>query len=236
MRRALPCLLLLLACGEAEPPDAPPAQAAAVDPRTEAVLSWLADQRVHDVAWKEGDLTLLTALGYLRSASGVNIVVERAVRESHGEKTFELHASDVTIARMLDLLLEPQGLGWVVRGGVVHVVDRTRLRRPAPVFRAGGEPATEEERALGALLASRKVSLPFDATPLPQAISYLAAAGGVRFVVDEAARDALEAAEVTVQVSDVYMTDALALILGDISADGAYVYEIESDAVRLRAR
>jgi len=107
----------------------------------------------------------------------------------------------------------------------------TRLRAVRAVGGAALERTQEEEDVLNTL-KSRRIDLTFDATPFPQVVDYLVAASGVNFVIDARAREDLEVAEITVNVRDVSVQDALALVMMQASAEGEIVHEVVGNIVR----
>ena len=108
----------------------------------------------------------------------------------------------------------------------------TRLRATRKIAE-GGRELSPEEQAVENTLKTRIIDLPFEGgTPFPQVTEYLSAASGVNFVIDARAREDLEAAEITVRVDKVTVSDALDLVMAQASAEGAIVYEVVGNVVR----
>jgi len=136
------------------------------------------------------------ALRFLRTVSGANFVLDAAAPRAK----IEIQTGAITVEQALNLMTEANGLAWDLRWGVVFVSTPKRLK------------ALPRDPPLGGL-GGRRISLPFERTPLPKALGYLNAASGLAVSVDVAAKDDVEATEVTVQVSDTEPADALALML-----------------------
>jgi len=96
----------------------------------------------------------------------------------------------------------------------------------------GGREMTAEEQAIYNILTTRTISLPFEDAAFPQVVDYLSASCGVNFVIDPRAREELEGAQVTLQVEEMTVEDAITLILLQLSSDGAFVDEITGNVVR----
>ncbi|NJN14700.1 MAG: type II and III secretion system protein, partial [Planctomycetes bacterium] len=97
---------------------------------------------------------------------------------------------------------------------------------------AGGREMSPEEQNVLNTLKSRTIDLRFDQNQFPQVADYLTAASGVNFVIDARAKEDLDAAEISLQASNVSVHDALTLIMGQASAEGEVVYEIVGNIVR----
>ncbi len=106
----------------------------------------------------------------------------------------------------------------------------TELRAMREV--GGGRQMTAEEQAVYDILSTRKISLPFEDVAFPQVVDYLSASCGVNFVVDPRAREELEAAQITLQVEEMTVQEAITLILIQVSSEGAIVDEISGNVVR----
>jgi tetratricopeptide (TPR) repeat protein len=108
----------------------------------------------------------------------------------------------------------------------------TRLRATRRTGQEGREFSTEE-LAVFNTLKTRIIDLPFEGgTPFPQVAEFLSAASGVNFVIDARAREDLEAAEISIRVDKVTVSDALDLIMAQASAEGEIVYEVVGNVVR----
>jgi general secretion pathway protein D len=107
----------------------------------------------------------------------------------------------------------------------------SRLRAVRDAGFAGPEMSPEEQGVLNTL-KSRQIDLPFDSTPFPEVVNFLTAASGVNFVIDARAKEDLEAAEISLQATNVTVEDALSLIMLQASAEGEVVWEIRGNIVR----
>jgi general secretion pathway protein D len=110
--------------------------------------------------------------------------------------------------------------------------DRISQLRAMRDVGGGGREMTPEEQAVANTLNTRTITLPFEGTAFPQVVDYLSASCGVNFVIDPRAREELDAAEVTLQADSVTVKDGIDLILLQVSAEGAIVYEISGNVVR----
>jgi len=110
--------------------------------------------------------------------------------------------------------------------------DRISVLRAMRDVGGGGREMSPEEQAVQNTLTTRTITLPFDGVAFPQVVDYLSASCGVNFVIDPRAREELDAAEVTLQADNVTVKDGIDLILMQVSAEGAIVYEIRGNVVR----
>ncbi len=110
--------------------------------------------------------------------------------------------------------------------------DRISQLRAMRDVGGGGREMSPEEQAVANTLNTRTITLPFEGTAFPQVVDYLSASCGVNFVIDPRAREELDAAEVTLQADSVTVKDGIDLILLQVSAEGAIVYEISGNVVR----
>jgi hypothetical protein len=121
MRPLLP-LALLVALVMAWPA-AVEARAGESERRQAALGHELRTRRLSHVAF-EG-LELRQVLQWLRVATGFNLVIKPVPLAQADidvdEIVIDLELDDVTIAQVLDLVLEPHGLAWQVKGNVVYV-------------------------------------------------------------------------------------------------------------------
>jgi len=108
-------------------------------------------------------------------------------------------------------------------------ISELRARRDVPL---GADELTPEGIAVRNALDARQISLPFEATPFPQVVDYLSAVSGINFVIDPRSREDLDAVEITLDIRDVTVKDALDLIMLQAGADGTIVYEIVGNVVR----
>jgi general secretion pathway protein D len=108
----------------------------------------------------------------------------------------------------------------------------TQLRARRNEISGGGRQLTPEEQNVFNLLQSRKIDLPFDDTPFPQVVDYLAAASGINFVIDARAREDLDAVSLTVAADGITVHDALELVMLQASGEGEIVHEIVGNVVR----
>ena len=107
----------------------------------------------------------------------------------------------------------------------------TRIRRIQSTV-GGGAEMTAEEQNVANTLRARQIDLRFDATAFPQVVNYLTAASGVNFIIDARAKEDLEAAEISIQASNVTVRDALDLIMMQASAEGEVIFQITGNIVR----
>ena len=110
--------------------------------------------------------------------------------------------------------------------------DRISQLRAMRDVGGGGREFSPEEQAVLNTLNTRTITLPFEGTAFPQVVDYLSASCGINFVIDPRAREELDAAEVTLQADSVTVKDAIDLILLQVSAEGAIVFEISGNVVR----
>ncbi len=101
-------------------------------------------------------------------------------------RVIDLKVKNVTFAQALTLATEPQGLAWDIRWGVVFVTTPKRMNtlRRFPILPK---------------LPKKDLRLPFHNTSLPRARDYLAAATGMKIVIDAKAKEAFEAGEITLK-------------------------------------
>jgi hypothetical protein len=123
----LPLLLLVAAAV------APTPAAAAPVPRGEALARALEARRLSKVSFEATPLP--DVVRWLRLATGWNIVVKQGALAKAGidpaDVVTTLTLEDVSVAQVLSLVLEPHGLGVVVRDNVIFVTTRQdALGRP----------------------------------------------------------------------------------------------------------
>ncbi len=115
---ALAALLLVLPLG--------PAPHAEPRPKDVALARTLRAQRLSKVEFK--DLGLGDALKWLRVATGRNFFVKQAALAKAGieynDIRYTMSFEDVSLASLLDMLLEPYGMAWVVRDNVVWITSK----------------------------------------------------------------------------------------------------------------
>ena len=119
-------------------------------------------------------------------------------------------------------------LSWPSQSYWDKISKLRAVRRAA----SGGRQLTTEEQNVLNTLNTRTIDLPFEAYPFPQAVKYLNAASGVNFYIDARAKEDLEAVEVTLQVNDITVNDALQLLMMQVSPEGEVVWEITGNVVR----
>lgn len=81
-------------------------------------------------------------------------------------------------------------------------------------------------------LPGRPVDLRFEKTPLVDALASLGRAAGVRIALDPA----VEAAPVSIVADGLSLRDALDLVLVQASSEGAVVFDLLGDSIRVRRR
>lgn len=122
----LPALLLaaLLALGAAAPRPVQAGEASAV--RAARLLGAMKSTRLKQVRWK--DMTLVDVTAWLRIATGWNILVNQAALAKAGIDpaaiTFSIELDDVSVASLLDLLLEPHGMAVRVADNLVFLTSK----------------------------------------------------------------------------------------------------------------
>lgn len=122
----LPALLLaaLLALGAAAPRPVEAGEASAV--RAARLLGAMKSTRLKQVRWK--DMTLVDMTAWLRIATGWNILVNQAALAKAGIDpaaiTFTIELDDVSVASLLDLLLEPHGMAVRVADNLVFLTSK----------------------------------------------------------------------------------------------------------------
>jgi len=97
---------------------------AAPDPRKEQILNNLSGTRVYAIDWKAGDVTLNSAIAYLRSVTGLNFVLSQKIKEEKADSEIVLKVDNVSVEQVLDLITEPNEMAWRVRNGVVMVLSK----------------------------------------------------------------------------------------------------------------
>jgi general secretion pathway protein D len=110
--------------------------------------------------------------------------------------------------------------------------DRISQLRAMRDVGGGGRQMSPEELAVQNTLATRTITLRFEQVAFPDVVNYLSGSCGVNFVIDPRAREELDAAEVTIEADGVTVKDGMDLILMQVSAEGAIVYEITGNVVR----
>jgi tetratricopeptide (TPR) repeat protein len=117
-------------------PKAPGSQAiSAPDPRRDQILNALAGTRVFQIDWKPGDVTLSSAIAYLRSVTGLNFILSQKIKEEKADQEIILKVDNVSVQQVLDLITEPNEMAWKVRNGVIMVLAKDEaLDRPVLQF------------------------------------------------------------------------------------------------------
>lgn len=95
-------------------------------PENQQVLTMLRTQ----VTLRFTDATLEDVASFLREVTGLNVVVDRSVREKYPppEPRISVRLENVDLTSALRLLLNPLGLAWTLKSGVLIFVDEQTLR------------------------------------------------------------------------------------------------------------
>jgi len=108
---------------------------AAPDPRKDQILNTLAGTRVYAIDWKAGDVTLTSAVAYLRSVTGQNFVLSQKIKEEKADAEIVLKVDNVSVEQVLDLVTEPNEMAWKVRNGVVMILSKDEaIEKPVLQF------------------------------------------------------------------------------------------------------
>jgi len=181
----------------------------------------LAENYAQQVLREEPDNTVARDLVENARRAGhaeVNVKYLRDLKDSFRRWQADIEATKIPSTKILSW---PSQSFW----------DRiTELRAMRDV--GGGRDLTAEEQAVYETLNTRKISLPFEDVAFPQVVDYLSASCGLNFVIDPRAREELEAAQITLQVEEMTVQEAIALILMQVSSEGAIVDEISGNVVR----
>ncbi len=182
----------------------------------------LAENYAQQVLREEPDNTVARDLVENARRASHNAVNEKYLRDL--KESFRRWQSDIEATKIpsMSILSWPSQSFW----------DRISQLRAMRDVGGGSRQMTPEEQAVLNTLNTRTITLPFEGTAFPQVVDYLSASCGVNFVIDPRAREELDAAEVTLQAEAVTVKDGIDLILLQVSAEGAIVYEISGNVVR----
>ncbi|MCZ6787398.1 MAG: hypothetical protein O7E54_09565, partial [Planctomycetota bacterium] len=105
-----------------------------IDPLTQRIRNTLRQQRLRDINWEAGEITLENAIAYIRSVTGLNFVLSQKVKEEKAEVEIELKVDNVPVDQVLMFITEPHDMTWKIEYGVVMILDKEEALA-APVLR-----------------------------------------------------------------------------------------------------
>ena len=140
----------------------------------------LAGQPVASLSWK--GVFLDDAVDDLRDMTDLNFFVSPAARKAKGV-TITLSMKKTNVKTVLDLITEPHGLAWTIRGGVVRI-DTAAALTPA----AGPSP---EDVQLRAKIEAETVRVKMPRCEWDEAIREIRRQTGYAVTVDDRIKDSL---------------------------------------------
>lgn len=114
----------------------------------------------------------------------------------------------------------------------------SRLPPPPDRFwdRLGGPTHSYRARSAPSPFIGAAVEVDYQDTPLCDALAMLGRAAGVRIALDSSVPRHLAAAPITLTTDAVYLRDVLDLVLLQVSAERAIVWELLGGSIRVRPR
>lgn len=149
------------------------------------------------------DTPLEDAVSFVRDISGVNVVLDPGAEDV----SVSLRLRSIALDDALTILTDCAGLERSVYGGVVYLHPEDASLIPGPSLPEDDGPDLE----LGRTLEAREVTINFSQMPFSEAMGFIQEVSGLNLVLSRAALEHLDE-EVTLQVKDLSLYDALTLI------------------------
>lgn len=181
------------------------------------------------------DTPLSEVMAFLRDFSGLNVVLDDSRVAFENGPRITMRVRDLPLHDSLQLMCRMHQLVPMVHEGalVITTADgQGKLRRlaEARAARAAGQPAATE--GVAATLARLKVSINFEAAPLDDVLSFLRDLAQINILLQSSAGEAIGARPVSLQLRDLTLGRALALVC-DLQG---LEYAVEQGVVVIRAR
>ncbi len=142
--------------------------------------------------------SLKDAFDFVTDFTGVSVVVDASAAKAVADAKVTLKKSDVTAGNALDLLDESAKLAHQVWHGVVLITKKDEKV---------AEPEIKPTDGLKKVLATKKVTLNFDDTPIADVVAFLGDLTGEKFQVDKKVD-----LKVSLKLKDASVGDAVAIL------------------------
>lgn len=172
---------------------------------------WLRKKRIKNLIWESA--TLDTAVMYLQTITGHNYYITPKVRtEKIEDISISLQIDDVSVRQLLDLITEPFGMTWGLRGGVVYVMTSEEA---APMARneAAAPKSDPAAASLRAKIAATKINLTVKEQAFGDVVKILQIQTGFNIVIDPRVSGVIASVKlVGIQLSDAPLSAALTML------------------------
>jgi general secretion pathway protein D len=195
----------------------------------EKIQNWLAEgmQAFEDERFEIAESLAERVLSLDPTNARAKELIEYSVRARHRQTSAELLASLKERVREWKLDIQQSVVPWSSRPlqwPSQREWDRVS-RRASQIGDFGtGSEVSAEDQALKNYLANEKITFAFDGATLPQALDFIRTLKSVNIAYDEEVKSDLEAATITLQVTDLELDSALDLLLRYAGPDYTYSF------------
>ena len=189
----------------------------------------LAKKRIKGLTWEQVNLD--TAVSYLATITGVSFYVTPKLRaEKLEDIAIDIAMDDVCVSDVLDLLTNPYGCAWRVRGGIVQLGTNEEFDVSYKLD-VGSTKDAVAEAMLRKKIDATKVTLRVKEQKLPEVVKTLQIQTGFNIVIDPRISSELAMATVSsLSLTDVAVSTVLNM-LADQGGDESIVWTVRGNVI-----